>query len=291
MAKTLTNKKITKKYITPSFRKFISVIVFAAILGAAIFVAAQLSSRQGVTPNAPESEPAASVCGANSVNKCGSAGGCLSSQRCTKGGIQEYVAGKPIYKYSCISDRSCNIATPTPYCSRGNLTACLYGCNPSTTGGTCKPKSTPTPTKTPTPTIYTTKCDPAVTLERCKGNQPQVCQNGLWVNNGKTCINGCAGAGICLSCKQGATRCSGDGLSVEKCNNGVYVAVKGCSPNKCVIQNGLVQCSSSDRIDACIPGDTYIVCNTKGCNGCPTDTKGYKCTCTEHANYNCSCGL
>jgi len=280
MPKKTPKKAIIKKHITPPFKKFFPILIFAALLGAALFIAAQLTARQAVAPNAPESEPAAAACGANVVGKCGATGGCVSGAMCTKGGIIQYSFGKPIYSFSCKANKDCAV-----YCNPKLLLSCAKGCIPSRTGGSCRNTPTPTPTSTKK------ECDPSVTLARCKGSQPQVCRNYKWVNNGKSCVNGCAGAGICLSCKQGATRCSSDGLSVEKCNNGVYVEVKGCKPNKCIIKNGLVQCSTSERVDACIPDDSYVVCNTLGCNNCPPNIKGYKCTCTAGGFYSCSCGL
>lgn len=287
-------KKMPKKSVKFFLKKFIPVLVFAAILSAAIFIASQLAARQAVTPNAPESEPEASTCAANVVGKCGPTGGCVMGKKCSKTGtatVRSEYGNRIVNTYGCVTDKSCLSST-----TQKTKTCYKYDC----LNGQCKPKIVAVPLTTDCSKIGSCKtnaectknnCDPAVTLERCKGSQPQVCQNYNWVNNGKSCVNGCAGAGICLSCKQGDTRCSGDGLSVEKCNNGVYVEVKGCKPNKCEIKNGLVQCSTSDRINACIPDDSYIVCNTLGCNNCPPNIKGYKCTCTAGGFYSCSCGI
>jgi len=70
--------------------------------------------------------------------------------------------------------------TPTPYCTRFNQEDCLYGCEPTTYGGTCKTKTfTPTPTTplTPTPTPYCSRffndnciygCEPTSSGGSCK---------------------------------------------------------------------------------------------------------------------------
>jgi len=248
MSKKISKKTIINKHTNPYFKKFLPVLIFVAILGAALFIAAQLTARQAVAPNAPESEPEASVCGANVVGKCGQAGGCSTGKMCTKGGIQEYVMGKPIYKYSCVINKSCS-TTKICYkrsCINGSCiqkqvtvpsnTNCqiISSCN---SNAECKPS--PTPKK---------QCDPSVTLQKCNGNQPQVCNNYQWVNVGAACEFGCLGAGKCLACKPGTTRCEpGDYFSseyVQKCNSqGKWQNIKKCDIN-CAESGGVAYCTN-----------------------------------------------
>lgn len=113
MAKKMPKKTIVKQHTNPFLKKFFPVLIFAAILGAALFIAAQLTARQAVAPNAPESEPAAASCGVSiTKNKCGLAGGCSIGQKCKY--VLQTKTARPYYRYSCVKDSSCPTPTPTP---------------------------------------------------------------------------------------------------------------------------------------------------------------------------------
>src|SRR4030042_456869 len=79
-----------------------------------------------------------------------------------------------------ISTTTPSTSTTTPYCSRFNQEDCLYGCEPSSSGGNCKSApATPTPTTrttsptpttalTPTPTPYCSRFNPEDCLYGCE---------------------------------------------------------------------------------------------------------------------------
>jgi len=74
-----------KKSTAHLFRKFIPLIVFVSVLSAALYVTASLSTRQGIAPNAPDSEPAASEQYRTvPCRKCTIYGTCKQNSPCNK---------------------------------------------------------------------------------------------------------------------------------------------------------------------------------------------------------------
>lgn len=57
---------------------------------------------------------------------------------------------------------------------------------------------------------FYSECECYGNKKRCSDRQPQICQNGDWVNNGDVCKYGCYGEGECNECEPNTVFCEGD---------------------------------------------------------------------------------
>lgn len=124
-------KKKAQKNIKKSTSKIGVALLMFGLAFAALYVSSQLTSRESVSPTAPESKPEAKIpeegCSRRTVGLCGNAGGCGSSRRCKKN-----LSGK----YVCKIDRSCKTTKINQGCVLGER-KCIGG--PETSVMVCVP--------------------------------------------------------------------------------------------------------------------------------------------------------
>jgi len=97
--------KLPKRNFLAAIGGIAALFLFVTLAGATFFVSNQLSTRLGLAPNAPLSEPEAQSCTKLKEGKCGAAGGCLSG----------FICGKVGANYTCTKSTSCTgTSTPNP---------------------------------------------------------------------------------------------------------------------------------------------------------------------------------
>ncbi len=267
MAKKMPKKTIVKQHTNPFLKKFFPVLIFAAILGAVLFIAAQLTARQAVAPNAPESEPAAAnvTCGSSlaTANKCGWEGGCKTGEICA-------------------------------YTGGGESRAFTASCKPSN----CTEKPRPTSNRC---------VEEGGHCGVFSWNDVRQCCSGYHCGNGKIALNYTASSAVgqCIAdkepvpsgtkeckwsqCYQG--QCKSYNMTFKQSSTCPTSTCKGSNDNTCagtIIKPGT--CTTSDGYTFA-SGQSYNQCsgNCPASLGCGTgQSKSRVCTCKD-GSITCKC--